>query len=315
MAHQENISGRSVSRIAVVTGANGMIGRHIIGLLLRHGYRVRALVRNKTQLIDGVEVVAGDLSSQDSLRRLLEGADIVFHCAAELRDAAKMQAVNVDGTERFGRLAVEARVKVFCHLSSAGVVGPLQDRWIDESTQCHPANPYERSKWRAESYVQSLSGGDMRICILRPTNVIDDDAPGILALAFQNGWRGRVSLLIKGDECAHIIHARDVAAAALFVVETTQCSGCYVVGCDEDERNSVSALYNMCRQGLGYQGLSRIHLPAAIPYWLRCMFRGQSLHGHSRFSSSLLQEAGFIWPLGLDGAVDRICQFHRGATG
>jgi uncharacterized protein YbjT (DUF2867 family) len=76
----ENVRGKSVNRVILVTGATGNVGRHVVSQLLRTGVAVRALARNPDSagLPDGVEVVRGDLSAPDTLDTCLNGVDTVF---------------------------------------------------------------------------------------------------------------------------------------------------------------------------------------------------------------------------------------------
>lgn len=140
-------------KTACVTGAMGMIGSRIVKRLLADGYKVRAL----DILLDlddpNVDLFQGNIGDQKLLKEFLHEADLVFHCAAELRDESMMWDVNVSGTEKLTDLIEKSSVQYFCHLSSAGVVGRTNVKWVDEETECNPQNPYERSKWAAEQIV------------------------------------------------------------------------------------------------------------------------------------------------------------------
>jgi len=297
-------------RLAAVTGATGMIGRRVVEQLRRQGRSVRVMQHHAAVKAPGCEVILGDLASDESLRALLDGVDEVYHCAAELHDEVRMHDVNVLGTERLARGAVEHGAGCFVHISSAGVTGPVNTAWVDEAMPCHPSNAYEVSKWEAEQRLASLNDGGMRLCILKPTNVVDDERPGLLEMALRNVWMDRFSLLVKGGESAHLVHAEDVAGAALFLADNEVCSGAYLVGCDEDERNTIAGVFNLARRKLGIDEYKGPVFSATIPYYLRCMRRGKSLHGRTRFSSARLIGAGFEFSLGLEAAIERICAAH-----
>lgn len=76
----ENVHGKSVHSVILVTGATGNVGRHVVSQLLRTGAAVRALARNPDSagLPDSVAVVRGDLSAPDTLDTCLNGVDAVF---------------------------------------------------------------------------------------------------------------------------------------------------------------------------------------------------------------------------------------------
>lgn len=295
-------------KLVAVTGANGMIGRRIIQHLLRQGVRVRALVRNDISCEENIEYIVGDITSKQAVDALLDDVDTVFHCAAEIHDDSVMQEVNVVATKNLASAAFHKGVTCFVHLSSAGVVGPTSKALVDETTACFPDNAYEISKYKAEQVLSSMAITGMRLCMLRPTNVVDSDRPGILAMACRNNWIDKFSLLLKGGEGAHIVHAKDVAAAAIHMVSSEHgLTGVFFVGCDEDKRNTLSGVLKMCHGIMGEDLGNAIHFPTGFPYLLRLLIRGRSLHGNSRFSSEKLLATGFKFSLGLDEAVSNIC--------
>src|SRR4030042_607293 len=76
---------------ALVTGASGFIGGRLAErLATEEGVRVRALVRNPKRaerlLKFQAEIVKGDLLDLSSLRKAVDGCDLVFHCAAFVRE-------------------------------------------------------------------------------------------------------------------------------------------------------------------------------------------------------------------------------------
>src|SRR6476659_8709822 len=89
----------------LVTGASGFIGSRLATALLERGDRVRGLVRDPGRAKDlgdrGVELVQGDMTDVDSLKRAVAGVERVFHTAATVGDwpdPAESHRVNVDGT-------------------------------------------------------------------------------------------------------------------------------------------------------------------------------------------------------------------------
>jgi len=95
-----------MSETVFVTGATGLAGANICLLLLERGDRVRALARPSADIGPlvslGVEVVVGDVTDGDDVRRAATGTDSAIHCAALLGGAsqhlADFEAVNVWGT-------------------------------------------------------------------------------------------------------------------------------------------------------------------------------------------------------------------------
>jgi len=297
-------------QITCVTGASGMVGSKIVQRLVSHGYKVRALSRSEYFFDSDVELFRGGLEDEGVLKSFLRNASLFFHCAAELYDESKMRDVNVLGTERLLRIVKDSSVKYLCYLSSAGVVGKTNKKWVDEKTKCEPQNTYERSKWAAEQLVaQGIDG--CRITILRPTNVIDNKQLGVLGLPMRNSWLDRFKVFLKGGECAHIVHAEDVAEASLyFINHPFDSPQCYFVSCDHEPLGTFAGLWRLYRaieNDRPVDGVRPIpHLPLIIPHILRRLCRGNGNRGDVRYSSEKLISAGFRFPLGVKGAVKQI---------
>ncbi|MDT8273463.1 MAG: NAD-dependent epimerase/dehydratase family protein, partial [Desulfomonilia bacterium] len=91
---------------ALVTGAAGFIGSHVVRDLLGEGVEVRALIRpgENTMNIDGLDVeqVTGDVLDPDAVASAITGVDTVFHLAAIfsiwMEDWSRIYEVNLQGT-------------------------------------------------------------------------------------------------------------------------------------------------------------------------------------------------------------------------
>ena len=96
-----------MSETVLVTGATGLAGANICKLLVERGDRVRALARPAADTEPlaalGAEIVPGDITAPDDVRRAATGADAAIHCAALLGGASQnlpdFEAVNVEGTK------------------------------------------------------------------------------------------------------------------------------------------------------------------------------------------------------------------------
>ncbi|MFC1829878.1 NAD-dependent epimerase/dehydratase family protein [Thermodesulfobacteriota bacterium] len=297
-------------QIACVTGASGMIGSKIVRQLLSGGYRVRVLTRDQAENDLDVDVYHGGLDDEKILPAFVNDADILFHAAAELRNEHKMWEVNVLGTKRLLNFVKKSNIRYFCYLSSAGVVGLTQRKWVDEEVECNPQNTYEESKWAAEQMI--VSGiDDCQTVILRPTNVVDEEYPGALNLPMSRSWKNRFTVFLKGGECAHIVHAEDVAAAAMhFVSHSDDTCRSFFVSCDHEPLNTFAGLWSLYIAAMNNRPLEPVrpipHLPLIVPYILRKIWRGSGNRGDVRYSSEKLISEGFKFPLGLRESIRRI---------
>jgi len=299
--------------IACVTGGSGLVGRRIVRQLQREGYIVRILTRKIGDPSTGH--FHGDINNETEMKLFLSGAKLVFHCAAEINDPSIMWKVNVQGTQRLWDLLRETGVEFFCYVSSAGVIGRTREKNVDENTPCHPETVYEQSKWAAEQIVRRGIPG-RRVAILRPTNVVDEQQPGALALPIRRDWPARLKTFLKGGECAHIVHSEDVAAAAMHLISRSlEEPTCFFVSCDHEALNTYAGLWSLYKAIAGHQPTEGIHpaphLPLFIPYLLRKIVRGTGNHGDVRYSSGRLLSTGFRFPLGLEGAIRSIASSPR----
>jgi NADH dehydrogenase len=146
----------------LVTGGAGFVGSRIVHALRAENRPVRVLVRSEDageQLRAwGCETVVGDLTEPASLRRALEGVDVVVHLVAILAGKPEeFERVMTQGTRDLVALAREAGVRRFVLMSALGV---------DEQTK--DLVPYYRAKWDTEQIVKE-SG--LEHVIFRPSFV------------------------------------------------------------------------------------------------------------------------------------------------
>ncbi len=143
----------------LITGATGFIGGNLVLGNLAKGNRVRAMVlpgdAGALSLKGrGVEVVQGDVRDFESVKKAVDGMEIVFHCAAVVTDWAPkslFQEVTVKGAENMCRAASAAGVSRFVDISTCDVFGIIEDKVMDESFPLSPwQEPYPDYKIKSE---------------------------------------------------------------------------------------------------------------------------------------------------------------------
>lgn len=151
---------------ALVTGAHGFLGSHLVDHLLEQGIEVRALVSpwgkldnlGDVEAREGLEIRRGDVSDADSLGGSCEDCELVYHAAARAKDWgrwAPFQAVNVDGTANLLAEAERAGVRRWIQISSVAVHEYTGFRDADPRTTPRGGRivHYARSKLLAEELV------------------------------------------------------------------------------------------------------------------------------------------------------------------
>ena len=115
---------------ALVTGATGFVGGHLIEALVRNGTEVTALARspNKASVLSslGVRIIAGHLHDEGALALATRDQDIVYHVAGAVaaRDESEFLRANRDGTRNIVAAAEAAGSPRFVLVSSLAAGGP-----------------------------------------------------------------------------------------------------------------------------------------------------------------------------------------------
>lgn len=134
---------------ALVTGANGLIGAHLMRELLARGWPVRAMVRASSRLealqgLDAERVVGDVLEPAEALAPRFVGAEILFHTAAHFAYAgvsdADLHRTAVEGTDNVLRAAAAAGVRRVVVTSSSVVFGSSLAPVVQDETRA-PGTP------------------------------------------------------------------------------------------------------------------------------------------------------------------------------
>lgn len=161
----------------LITGGNGLLGRHLVPILQERGDTVRVLTLpgEDTGWLDerGVAVFYGDVRLPDTLTPAVDGAAAVLHLAGMMgvwRPIKDYRDVNVTGTKNVCREALAARVKRIVHISSWTVYGMNLGRPAREDFLLEPfREPYAVSKAEGDLAVQRMiTEDDLPAVILRP---------------------------------------------------------------------------------------------------------------------------------------------------
>lgn len=163
----------------LITGATGHFGPGICKTFLREGFNVRVLLHRRRikSLEREMEVVWGDITQTDSVRRAIDGVDAVVHLAGLVEPSTEHNpelaySVNVGGTRTVVDVIRERSGSIpFVFISSVAVFGPTPD-----ATEClhpgrNPCNPisvYAKTKLQAEDLIRE-SGIDHVILRLTAT--------------------------------------------------------------------------------------------------------------------------------------------------
>lgn len=162
--------------IVAITGGTGFIGKKLAARLIEQGDTVRLLTRHRSVIPEEfpfMEMSNCDLvtARTKELSSILDGVDVLYHCAAENNDSSKMMSTNAEGTRNLA-CAAKGKIKHWVQLSSVGVYGTHVDGEITERTPIAPVNVYEKSKAEADNVVvEAATRNNFSYSILRPSKV------------------------------------------------------------------------------------------------------------------------------------------------
>lgn len=256
-----------MGKTALVTGATGFVGGHLVERLAAEGWRIRALVRptsNVRRLQElGVERWVGSLQDADAIARACDGADTVFHLAAVtgLRAERDFHRANVEGTRGVveGALAAASRPRRVVYLSSYAACGPAVDgrpRTLGDSPA--PLTAYGRTKLAGEAEMHRLPASGVQATILRAPVVYGPGDHALLPYFRLVRW-GFAPGPGGGDRVLHMIHVGDLARA--LIAAASAPPGTYPVA--EPRVHRWSELVAEIARALGGRRPFRIGLPPA----------------------------------------------------
>ena len=173
----------------LVTGSDGFIGSHLVEELVKKGYEVKAFVYYNSfnnwgwldtlpkDIMDHVEVFAGDVRDPNGVREAMKGCDAVFHLAALIAIPFSYHSpdayvdTNIKGTLNILQAARDLGTARVLVTSTSEVYGTAQYVPIDEKHPYQGQSPYSATKIGADRLAESFYRSfDLPVTIVRPFN-------------------------------------------------------------------------------------------------------------------------------------------------
>lgn len=213
-----------VGPITAVTGASGHVGANLVRMLLAQKRRVRAIVKEDTRALEGldVELVHADVLDPGALETAFAGVEAVYHLAARISvwggDGGKVEAVNVEGARNVAAACVKSGVRRMIHFSSIhAITQHPRGEPLDESRECvgREALAYDRSKALGEQAVLEEAGNRLEVVVISPTGIIGplDFKPSPMGEVIKALMTRSLPALVDGG--FDWVDVRDVCQAAL----------------------------------------------------------------------------------------------------
>ncbi len=228
---------------AIITGATGLIGRHLVAVLAANGVKIRAYVRPSTNRLPlqtyPIEYVVGTADDEAAMQQAVLGVDLVFHVAGYLTANAPFgtdgssgaddwplyQAVNIDFTAKLLAAALAAQVGRFVYVSSSSVYSLKVPVPTPEDGLLAPLSLYGRSKQQAEAHVQQAQKQGLATTIIRPPVAYGSGDRYFTPLALRLARLPLLPLVNGGRTLMDLVYVRDVAELLWMCSQREEANG------------------------------------------------------------------------------------------
>ena len=231
-------------RTAVVTGASGFVGSHLVRALLEQGIIVYGVGRSAEKLAthrfdSGFIPIVADFGTYDSLKDLIQedSIDVFYHMAwqggftSALKDY-RLQLMNAEAACGALSAAAELGCKKFVY---AGTVNELEVNSFLTGERCIPRNTciYGAAKAAGDVIARTLAYNNrLEYCsaLLPMMYGRGNASPQIINIVIKNCYTGVPSKLIEGINRYDVVHINDVVCALCHIGQSGANMREYYIG-------------------------------------------------------------------------------------
>jgi nucleoside-diphosphate-sugar epimerase len=319
---------------ALVTGANGFVGSHLVDYLLNKNFKVKCLVRKTSNLrwLEGkdVEIFNCGLFDIDGIKTAMENVNYVFHVAGVVK--AKNEEGyfkgNVEATRILLKTAGENKqnIKRFVLVSSQTVSGPSYNgEPVNEETECRPLTTYARSKFAQEKLVLSYKD-KIPVTICRAPAIYGERDTEIF-IYFQTFNKGLTCLIGFDKKVLSLLHVADLAEG-LYLAATSEKSIGEIYYISSEKNYTWDEVGEITSKVLNKKAL-RIRIPHFIVYTVAAvaqffaMFSSKPATLNIEKAKDLTQRAwicdtskamndfGYKQQVSIEEGIKRTCEWYK----
>lgn len=218
----------------LVTGATGLVGSHLVEFLVRNGHKVRCLVRQSSDNAFlkslGIDFITGDVTDSAAVDKAVNGADVVYHCAAmvsDWADRATMAAVNVGGTENIINACLKYKTKRLVMVSSLAVLGMGKQVNANETAPyVYTGDNYNYTKIESEKRIlTAVREKKLSAVILRPPYIYGPRDRQLLPRVVKFLKEGKFVFIGSGKNPISLVYVKNLVHALYLAGESNSAVG------------------------------------------------------------------------------------------
>lgn len=310
--------------VVAITGGTGFIGKKLVARLVKHGDKVRLLTRSPAAVEKSslLEIHKCDLLTfgLKEIGYILDGVDVLYHCAGQLKDTRIMRALHVDATYKLAEAAA-GRIDRWVQLSSVGVYGPKLRGEVTEESPFNPCGEYEITKTESDQIViDAAAKGGFNYSILRPSNVY---GPGMtnrsLYALISMIQRGLFFFVGKKGASANYIHVDNVVEALLLCGTMPQAAGkVYNLSDHRTMETFIGVIAQSLRKEMPHVRVPEVFirllakLLGNLPGMPLTEARVDALTGHAIYSNEkIVRELGYRHKVSMENGLRELVEFWR----
>lgn len=254
---------------ALVTGASGFVGKHLVDLLYDEGFEIKCLVRKTSNVkeIEGkAKLVYGEITLPESLPEAVKDVDYIIHAAGLVKavDYKKYYEVNTRGTINLfeATLKHNPNIKRFVYISSQAASSPSEIP-ISEDHPSSPVTSYGKSKLESERFLEK-NFDKLPITIIRPSAVYGPYDKEFLPV-YQMINFGFEPLVKNGKTKISLVYAKDLVKSIYLTMISEKTTGKKYFSAHPEPAYIID-FYKNIEKALGKKFVLRLPIPISMLY-------------------------------------------------
>ena len=222
----------------LVTGAGGYIGDSLVKRLVLQGHEVLGLINKSKPKHPEKKAtyINGDITEINTIKNVVKDVDIIFHCAALVKDYGakkKFYKVNFEGTKNLVDLCKSIDIKRFIFIGHIGY-----------ESRNYKSN-YAKTKELAEKYLlKKYELENFPSVVIRPGNVFGPGAKTWVLRPYDSILKNRISLIDNGVGIFHHTYIDNLVDALIAAINKPQVTGEVIDVTDGDASITWKTYFN-----------------------------------------------------------------------